>query len=171
MKNEHKISRLVDGFYNIVKNSSLFWWTLFKNVFVYGVLDALYAMKTSSTLKLKKKQLVSFSWALLVIFTLTSFLLVSQASSFMAVIFLAMLILTSLATIYMYEIVDFVATNDTRQLTYQVVYAQAFLNIWQKIAIKLILIIMGLLLLKINLILFIFVFPKTYQLMFVNTSK
>lgn len=166
MKNKHKISTLVDGFYQIAASSTRFWWHLLKHIFVYGLLDSLYAMKTSSKLKLEKKQLVSFIWAVLVILTLTSFILVSQARIFMAVIFLTMLILTSLATIYMYEIVDFASTGQASKLPYQVIYAQAFLNIWRKFSIKFGSLIIGILLLKFNLIIFIFIFPASYQLLF-----
>jgi hypothetical protein len=171
MKNKHKISGWVDGFYQIVKRSSLFWWTLLKHICVYGVLDGLYAMKRSSSLKLEKKQLVSFCWAVLVVLTLTSFLLISQARAFMAVIFMALLILTSLATIYMYEIVELVSANHTHELSYQVIYAQAFLNIWQKFVLKFVCLILGLFLLKLNLILFIFVFPKGYQVLLVTIRQ
>ncbi len=171
MKNKHKISALVDGFYQIVKSSSFFWWTLLKQLFVYGVLDGLYAMKASGRLALQKKQLVSFCWALFVVLTLTSFLLIKQSEPVTAVIFLALLLLTSLATIYMYEIVELVSSSHAQDMSYQVVYAQAFLNIWQTIFVKFIFLILGLFLLKLNLILFIFVFPKSYQVLLITIRQ
>ncbi|SJZ76659.1 hypothetical protein SAMN02745116_01368 [Pilibacter termitis] len=162
MKNKHKISGLVDKFYMIVMSSTRFWWILLKNGIVYGVLAGIFAMHKSEKLALEKQRVVSLCWSSMVILTITSFLLIGEGREFMAILFLSLLVLTSLSTIYLYEVVNLVGEE---KKGYQEIYAQAFLNMWKKFPIKICFFALGLCLLKLNLIAFVFIFPRVYQLL------
>lgn len=168
MTTQHKLTKIVDIFYSIIRDSALFWWTLCRHLIVYGVLDGIYAMTHADQLFLKKKQVISFIWSILLVLTITNYVLLQPNRLILAVSFLVLLSLTGLATMYVYEVVALISTKvskKSQEMSHKILYAQAYLNLWDHFIYKLVFMIVGLLLLKFNMILFLFVFPKVYQLL------
>ncbi|GFH43410.1 hypothetical protein Hs30E_19610 [Lactococcus hodotermopsidis] len=172
MKNKHKLTTWLDQFYKIVASSCQFWWTLLKNGLIYGGLDGIYKMKfpNSKHLKLSNKKFLSFIWSILIILTMTCYQLISPKRDFMAIIFISLFILTLFVTIYLYQIVEVIALNE-KMLSDEEIYAQAFVRIWYQLFLKIAFLIIGVLVAKLNLIIFICCLPKIYSIIINKLAK